>query len=101
MSDLPRWIESEELCLWCRKAMPISTAYLGDEEEAVYVWYSCTNEQCEHTKRFNTPAKYGTQFTGNYPIAWKKFFEEKEQQESKTPSTETVPMAEKVDEQEK
>lgn len=77
----PKWIPYEDECIWCRRhtLVPVETE---TKDQNFTVYYECTNEECEHQKRYESPALYGLKFSGsNFGVQFAEFM--KQQTEEK------------------
>ena len=53
----PWWVTEKEQCIWCRTYSNLVSVGVNKEENAVEMYYSCENPNCEHLQWFKVPNK--------------------------------------------
>jgi len=70
LTKLPRFIDKETDCTWCRKLMPILEVKINTE--GIEAWYECYNDNCDSLKYLKRRNLYGE----NLPKKFIKILEE-------------------------
>lgn len=86
--ELPRWIPEKQECIWCNHYTNHPAAIEAKEKD-FRVYYECSNEKCEHRRRYGTPAPFGLifdspEFTKQYISFVKEGRKRPEEQGEKT-----------------
>ena len=93
--NLPKWINDEEYCYWCKEPMPIDTVEVinhWDFGPSVEVKFTCINDDCRCLKALSNPNVFKLLYYGSHVDLFETH-QEKLAQKEVEPSQEEVPMA--------
>lgn len=53
--QVPKWITSEEECLFCHKFVPVTEVIVEEDEKALTICYTCNNPKCSSIRVLGHP----------------------------------------------
>ena len=98
MQNIPRWIHSEIQCDWCGAMMPLDTIDIQEVktslgmQEVLRAWYQCTELECRCIEDVGRPARFGIDYEGGFPEAWRRHLVKQEKDEKAKPDETVVPV---------